>query len=384
MSEQVATSEQNHRSAIDDLLGETPQTIVPETPATPPGIVPETPPVVPPVADTPPATPQTPEVPAVPETPSTPWTEKITEISNGSVKSEDDFLSIFNQANKATDLESQLLQRDQELETLRNANPYANDYIKKLNELYASGADTNKVQLFNRINQLGDVTNLSSRDALKWQMMEQHNLTDTEAEVMLKTRYKTDDTIHADEDVQAANIQQKIDGDTAKQYLKGLQASFETQAPTPEIVETPEQIKLREQQFEAQVAPIVKSIETELPSYFSNVNVNGLQGDKAVTIDLPIPAEVQTHIGSQVKQFALDHQIDTTKPENIEGLKTYAKNLAKIAMYDSHMIDANNKRDMAVRAEFHNPSTIDRGKDNPATPAANSRQATAARIAETM
>jgi len=109
---QPSTSEQNHRNAIDSLLGEKPETpIAPETPAAPSS---EAPPAIPPVV-TEDAPPVTPEVPAA-ELPSTPWTEKITEISNGLVKSEEDFKSVFTQATKATDLESQLQLRNQEIE----------------------------------------------------------------------------------------------------------------------------------------------------------------------------------------------------------------------------------------------------------------------------
>lgn len=379
-SNQENSSTENHRAAISELLGD-------ENHQTPAGEIPGQPEV----------TPQAGEIPGQPETtqkeeekpvntpqtgePSKEWYQNLAEISEGQVKSEDDFKSIFEKAKKVSDLENQFQTVAQERDALKNAKPYANEYVQKLNELYQSGADANKINLFNRINQLGDLSQLSSKDAVKWQLMEKHNLSENEAEVKIRNTYRNDEDLYTEDEIAAANIDLKIQGDEAKTYLKGLQASFETKAPETVVQETPEQLAQKTLHYEAQLTPLTKAIEQELPSYFSKVNVNGKQGDAAQTIDLPVPAEVQTHIASQVKEYAMNFQVDLSKPENVKGLKDYAVNLTKIAMFDAWMIDASNKREEAIRQEFHNPSNINRGTDNPQAPVKSGREAIASRIA---
>lgn len=379
-SNQSTESQQNHRSALDEILGNTPA-----APAVPPQDTPNTPPA----DNNPPAPPAIPsgDAPPIPPenkqegAPSTDWIQKLTEISGGLITTEDDFKGTIEKVKKFGDLESQNQTLSQELEAAKNVNPFANDGIKKLNELYASGATPEQITLFNRINQLGDVMALSSRDAIKWQLQQKHNISESEADIMLKTRYKTDDTLYSEDEVSAANIQMKIEGDEAKSYIKGLQVSFDTKAPEAPVTETPEQLQQKADLYELQVTPIVKSIEQELPTYFAKINVNGLQGDKAETIDLPVPDEVKTHIASEVKKYATQYNIDLSKPENVKGLQDYAKNMTKMAMFESWIIDASNKREEKIREEFNNPSTINRGQDNPAATPPNARQARASAVA---
>jgi vacuolar-type H+-ATPase subunit I/STV1 len=373
-SNQPQSSTENHRAAISELLGGEPEVTASATPGQPEevGGLAEQPPVTP--EDTTPNTP-----PA--EKPSIDLYQNLAEISEGLVKSEDDFKSIFQQAKKVTDLENQYESLAKERDALKNSNPYANEYVQKLNDLYQSGADATKINLFNRINQLGDLSQLSSNDAVKWQLMEKHSLTEQEAETKIRNTYKNDEDLYSEDEIAAANIDLKIQGDEAKTYLKGLQASFESKVAVAEEKETPEQIAQKTLQYETQLNPITKAIEQELPSYFSKINVNGKQGDAALTIDLPVPAEVQTSIAAQVKDYATNFQVDLSKAENVKGLKDYAVSLTKIAMFDAWMIDASNKREEAIRKEFHNPANINRGTDNPAAPAKTAREAVASKIA---
>jgi len=378
-SNQTNSSEENHRSAINELLGYEPTTTQATAVETQPAAA-----VVESATETAPVTEEKPENTPQTEEPSKAWYQNLAEISEGQVNSEDDFKSVFERAKKATDLESQFQTVAEERDALKNAKPYANEYIEKLNDLYKSGADLNQINLFNRINQLGDVKELSSKDALKWQLMHKHNLSDQEAEIKIRSNFKNDDTIYSEEEVAAANIDLRIQGDEAKNYIKSLQASFENTAPEVVKQETPEELAQKDLQYENQLTPIAKAIEQDLPSYFSKINVNGKTGDAAQTIDLPVPAEVQLHIATQVKDYAKNFQVDLSKPENVQGLKDYAVNLTKIAMFDTWAIDISNKREEAIRAEFHNPASINRGADNPAAPAKSTREAVASKVASTM
>ncbi len=329
-------------------------------------------------------------------TPSTEQTpnifESLSEISNGLINNEDDFKGTIEKANQFTELETKYSTTLAENETLKNANPFANEYVQKLNALYSSGADADKITRFNRINQLGDIDALDSRAAVKWHLMDKFNLSESEAETKLKSTYKTDEALHSEDEIASSNIDLRIAANDAKSYLKEQQTSFEVKIPevsttaaaTEEVKETPEQILAKQQEFETKIAPVVQNIEQELPTYFANVNTNGLKDDKAITIALPVPTEVQTQISSLVKQYASANQIDTSNPTKVQELKTYASNLAKMIMFDAWVIDASNKREESVLASLHNPSNIDRGKNNPQAPAKTSEAATASTVASTM
>lgn len=316
--------------------------------------------------------------------PSTDIYQGLAEISNGLIKSEDDFKSTIEKVGKYSGLESQLEQLTKENEALKNVNPFPNDYIKTLSELYASGAPAEKIETFQRINALGDVNALTSEEALKWQLREKYNLTHEQAEIKLRNTYKLDEFQFTEDEVESAKIDVKIAGDEAKAYLKGLQKSFEVAAPEQEAVDTPEQIAEKQKQFEAKVAPVITNIEQELPSYFTKINVNGKEGDLAQTIDLPLPEAMQKSIAAQTRDFAIVNNIDTSNPEHVSGLKEYAKNLAKIQMFDAWIIDATSKKEVSIREEFNNPGNINRGKDNPTAPSKTGLQSSASRVAETM
>lgn len=385
------TSQENHRSALDELIGDVnpAPVITPETPITP---VPENkqedpaPDADPTKTVDPPAPePEKAKEDPAPAAPSTDIYQSLAEISNGLVKNEEDFKGTISKVAQYTDLESKYNAQTEELKAIKEVKPFANPYLEKLNELYKSGADQNKIDLFQRINALGDTKDLSSKDALKWQLREQYGLTDEQAETKIRNSYKTDDTVYTEDDVKAANVDMLIDGNKAKEYLKGLQVSFETPAPTPAApTETPEQIATKARDFEAKVVPVVSIIDQELPGYFTGINSNGLEGDKANTVDLPVPADIKSEVTAEVKQFAINNQIDITNPEHIQALKDYAKNLTVIKMWPKWIVDASNKTDAALRAEFNNTDSIDRGKANPDAPQKTTREQAAANVAETM
>lgn len=315
-------------------------------------------------------------------TPEPDYGSYLTTISEGAVKSEDDFRAILGSAGKVSVLESQITELTGQLDSLKNANPFANEYVKRLNELYASGADPSKIKAFNRINQLGDINELSSQDALIYDLQEQHNLTKEEAMKVIANKYKTDETKFDEDEIDLARIQMKMDADNAKARLQEkYKASFETEVKQEEPKETPEQIEQKKQEFFKKITPIAQSIEQNLPNYFNSVNVNGKQGDEAVSISLPVPPEVASGVREEVVKFAMNSGIDGTSPEGKADLEAYAQNITKIIMFDAWAIDISNKREEAIREEFHNPATIDRGKDNPATPEENSYAAVASQIA---
>lgn len=364
----------DHQSAISELLGNpAPAPVVPE-PAEPA----EAPAPAPVVEGNEPAAPAEPE-PKPNDTPSPDIFSHLATISEGAVNTEDDFRSILENSRKAADLESRLTELGAQLESAKTANPFANDYIKKLNELVASGADQQRIEVFERINKLGDIKELGTYDALLFDLQRTEGLTRDEAVTLLRSQYKTDPDKFDEEDIAVDKIRMKMDGEKAKERLLQDKASFDTVTPaSKDPVETPEQKAQKQAEFIGKVTPVVQSISQELPSYFKSINVNGKQGADAVSIELPVPADIQKAVSESVLAYATQAGVDDKA-----ALTEYAQNITKLAMFDAWIIDASNKREEALRAEFHNPDVINRGVPNPATPGVSPEAATASLIAST-
>lgn len=368
MSEQA--NDKSHDSAMADILGDgfTPT----EEPKEPVVVkAPEKP------AETPPAKPEEKKPEQQQQNNNTadePSPEKIYgaigKITEGKVNSEESLKELIERANKLAALETQHETLSSEHESLKNKKPFANDYLEKLNNLYKDGAPQEKINLFQKLNNLGDLKSLESLDAKKYELMFKNGLSDTEAELFVKSQYKLDVDLYGPDEVELSKIQLKMDGDASKEFLKGQVASFEVapteKAPTNEDKPlTDAEIKILRTERLAKVEPIVQSIEKELPDLFAKINSNGLTGDKALTVDLPIPDEVKAVILEQTKKFAMESGVDLSDPAQVAGLKEFARRSTIVSMFENWIIDASSKREEAVRAEFENPSKIDRGINNP-------------------
>lgn len=293
---------------------------------------------------------------------STDWFSEVNKTIGTEFKTPEELKEIVTKGKGYSDLENQLATANQELATakaLQEVSPFANDQIKKLNELTMGGATPEQIDLFNKIQPI-DVKALSPEEAKKLALQFDHKLSASEAETMIKSSYKLDESIHDKEIVDAEKIRLKVDAQKDFKYLEDLQVKAAENPANAQKQQTENLVK----EYTAKVAPIAKSIQDSLTA-IKGVNLNGKEGAEAITIDLPISDESRSKISDLVTQYAVANNIQLND-QGLAHLNEFAQNVALISNWDNMAKHIASKTEERIRTEFHNPSNINRGDDNPA------------------
>lgn len=322
----------------------------------------------PPVAETPPAA--IPEPPAAeaekakePEQAAVTTTNWITEASKSigmEFQTEEELKSFFNKAKGYDELETRTATLNQDLEKYKaEANPFANDHIKKLNELVKGGASAQQIKLFNEIESIGEIKALSPLDAKKLALRYEHDLTPAQAETMIKSQYKLDPELYDQDTVDAETIRLKVESQKDFKYLDELQTKA---SANPALVKE-EDYKQQIADYTKQVSPVAKAIQESLTA-LKGVNLNGKTGADAFTTDLPVSEETRSKIADLATQYAITNQIPMDEAGQAH-IREFCENVALIADWKNMAVHIASKTEERIRAEFHNPSTIQRGPDKP-------------------
>lgn len=288
------------------------------------------------------------------------WISEASKSIGVEIKSEDELKDLINKGRSYGDLESRSNTLSQDLERLKSLqeeNPFANDHVKKLNELIKSGAPPEQIKLFTEIDSL-DVKQLSPIEAKVLALRYEHGLTQEQAENMVNSTYKISDE-YEKSIVDSEMVRLKIDAKNDFKFLEELQTKASTSPTDAKKAEYEAKI----QEYAKSVEPIAKSIQESL-TVIKGVNLNGKQGADAITTDLPISEESRSKISELVVSYAVQNDIPLND-QGISQLKEFAENVAIIENWRSMAVDIASKTEERIRAEYHNPSNIDRGQDNP-------------------
>lgn len=291
---------------------------------------------------------------------STDWIAAASKSIGIEIKSEDELKDLINKGKSYGDLESRSSTLSQELERLKTSqeeNPFANDHIKKVNELIKAGAPPEQIKLFTEIDSL-DLKTLSPVEAKVLALQYEHGLTKDEAENMVNASYKISDDFEKSI-IDSETIRLKIDSKKDFQFLEELK----TKSATNPLEAKKTEYETKIQEYSKSVEPIAKSIQESLTA-IKGINLNGKQGQDAITIDLPISEESRNKISDLVVKFAVQNDIPLNE-QGIQDLKEFAENVAIIDNWRNMAVDIASKTEERIRAEFHNPSNINRGNDNP-------------------
>lgn len=310
--------------------------------------------------------------PGQPAAPQGNWISEASKSIGHVFSSEDELKDLINKGKSYGDLESRSTTMTQELERLKTSqevDPFANDYIKKLNELIKGGAEPEQVKLYTEINSL-DVKALSPIEAKELSLRYEHGLSAEEAKNMINSTYKLDPDVYEKAVVDAETIRLKIDSKRDSEFLEKLQTNAAVNPAETQKADYAAKI----QDYAQKVEPIAKSIQESLTA-IKGVSLNGKQGEDAIVIDLPISEETRAKLTDVVTQYAVQNNIPLT-PEGTQHLKEFAENVALIDNWKSMAIDIASKTEERIRSEFHNPSSIQRGVDNPVDTKAAADKAT--------
>lgn len=345
-----------------------------------------------------PATPAAPVAPPDPAKPTPPTTDptntpaaqsasfdinaELEKISGGAIKSKDEIAAILDKANKLADFESKhqtLEQQNAELKAKVDANPFANDFTKKLNDLYKSGATETQIQAFTKINAVDDLDTLSATDARILALQVKNGLTPDEARIYLNSSYKLNPDEYDEATINAENIRLKVDAQGDREFLKTHKA--EVSAP-PVDNSAKEQAELQQKTTEhiAKLTPMVNNVLNNVA--FKGLSLNGKEGAANIVADFDVSEESKASLKGLVENFVQSQGMNI--PATEEGQKQieqYAKNLLVIQNYQNWIVNAASQRELQVRAEYNNPTPVNRGQDAP-NPGQTSRDAFNQRLLE--
>lgn len=357
----------NQQDILDTINGtDTPPVTDPITPVVP---------AVPAATDAPAASTEEPvktEQPAAtdPAAPVFNLDEELQKLTGGEIKSKDDLVQILGKSKGLGELEAKLKTFEDEnldLKAKVSVDPFANDMARKLNALYQANAPQNTIDAFIRINRVESIDDLSPLEAKKLELQIKEGLSAEEAEDYIKGTYKLeqDDPEDDSELVKMKHdaLRLKVDSNASKEFLKTHKADV-SQAPIDESAKVAEK---QQEDFKAHVntlIPIVKNLSNVFA--FKDINVNGKDGEAAFKMDLDLSDESKASIEPALMDYINKNgaNIPNTQ-EGIDHLKTVGENILVLQNWKTWLATATNSREKTVRAEYHNPSTPDRGKDNP-------------------
>jgi|SRR5579863_2004004 len=292
--------------------------------------------------------------------------EELVKITGGAVKSKDDIAALLEASKKLPDLESRLKTFEQENTSLKTADPFANDFTKKLNELYRAGANESQINAFMTINKVTDIDALKPMEASALALQVKFGLTSDEAKTYLSDKYKIDlDDPNAVLD-KNAEIALKIDSTADRDFLKTHKAEV-SQAPVNQAAQDAEkQQQLLQQQYNEQITklePVAKNVVADvLANSFKGVSINGKEDETAIRVDLPISEESKATIAKATADMVASNWDALTADEKGQAaIKTFSDNVLILQNYKNWLIDVASKTELRVRAEYTNASPINRG-----------------------
>lgn len=244
------------------------------------------------------------------------WLE---EKSGGLFKDEDSFKQSLP---KISEYET-LVQQKADLE--KNQIKYANGFVKELNELAQSGASKDQLKAFVKLNEAGELSELSPLDAKVAKLV----LVDGYSEVVARKKVERDFPL---DELEEGTDERQILEDELRVSSKGdLEAlnKYKTQLTTVENPEkeAQEQQRLQQIALSEQHKLIVKQEAPKIASTINglgNINLNGKEGDDAVTLDMPFAEDYKAKVQAMAENYFMDNNEPITQ-DGINNFQLYAK-----------------------------------------------------------
>lgn len=270
----------------------------------------------------------------------------------------------------ADDLESQV-------EQLQNTSPdFANEFVKKMDEFVRGGGDPVKFAMFNGI----EVDKLSPAEAIKLELQWTHNMTPGDAQVIMDSKYKTEDFDNEDgTKVDPASVYMSVDATSAKDNLRKIQADNTlVEAAAPAGLSEEQWVERQsEAQSEATEANDLRMWDEqsgwapEVNKVVNNLQENGVMLDlgngKGFNFAYDQNEEYTNSLIKKVDQALYDsgtsRQSDPELAKVIMETIFFAEN--KAAMFKAYGDEVRSMETEAYMKAVHNPSAIKKGAPVP-------------------
>ena len=261
-----------------------------------------------------------------------------------------------------------LRQKNQELDTLVKAKPkhnFANDDIAKMNEFVRETGITD-VSVFNRINEVADIANMSDMDAV----MLQHIIDNPrsarkdpqEVRKYIEMRYKVDPAKVESGDLTQDELnyntmELEAQADKAKVKLQELKGKIKM----PEIPK--EEMPLGNTKWAPEVETVKKAewnvVNTEMYNQFAKLPIYP-KGAKEPIVNFELPEEAKSKIMGNAIDYIVSNQLEV----NAENLKSVAQSMFS-EIRDTYFEDivhavferARSMTEKEYLGFYHNPSS---------------------------
>lgn len=250
-------------------------------------------------------------------------------ISGGTIKTQEDFIAALEKAKKVDTLEPTLA----ELQAKLAVNPYADEYEQKRNELKKAGASKEQIKAFEQINELGDLSELSSKEAKIMKMVLVDGLGEKVARLKVEKEFSFKDQGGEELEGDDLEIAQSDLDQSAKPDRVALEAYKATASFAP-VSDVPLVDAAAKAKYESELKPVLEGFARDYSS-ITNLNLNGKEGDEAVNLDLKVSEDDKTGMITDIRDFLTGNNLPLTQ-ENYDEALSFAranvitKNLGKI------------------------------------------------------
>lgn len=311
------------------------QKFAPETPVETPTetvIVPDTPTSTPPEAPASTEIVDTTQTQGTPpaETPTVDYSKILPEISEGLFTDVDSFKSALPKI-KEYDTKVQeyneLLAKHTELEEKSKVSPFANEYVKAIDDMLRAGKSADEIENFTKISRL-NLDEISDVDA-KVMVMVKNGYDESVARMKVEQMFPLSDHDEDSKEYAILKGDLKVSATEDREFLKNYKkelTAFDNSAQV-QANEQAEQLRLAEIAKNTAHTLAVKQTAPKIAETIQGlgeINLNGKEGDEAVKLNFDYSAEFKTELPKKLESFFLDGQMEVNE-ENIALASKYIK-----------------------------------------------------------
>lgn len=268
-------------------------------------------------------TPNTPTgdaAPAAPQTPTIDYDKYFDAMSGGLIKTVDGFKAVLP---KITEYDNLLSEKERLSAEMAKAPKFADDEVRILNDLKASGASKDQIKSFHKINEYGNISEMPDKDALIAKMVMIDGVKPSVAELKVDRDFKLNNGDLSEDEKEILTDDMRVAAVNAKKELEKFKAQASQVNST-----TPEELQLQQtaalQVHQSKVVPYVKEVMASVPN-LGVYYLSGKEGDTdAVTIEIPLDDATRAQLGQYVQNYLMDGLTDVT-PETTREAMHYAR-----------------------------------------------------------
>ena len=302
-------------------------------------------------------------------------------MSEGLIKDEGTLKSVLPQLKEYPELKKQLEEMQKQVES---APKFYDDEVRLYNELKAAGATKEQLRNFQKINDVGNLADISDIEARVARMVIIDGVKESVAKLKVEREFKIND-----ENVDATD-RELLDDDLRVAAKKDREELAKYKAEVSSTGKpTPEELQLKqaaaETEHNARLEPYLNDFVSALPHMGSIPVREAKDGQDGLSFDLPISDEARAEIKGYMQGYFLDGLTPITR-ENTIAAAQYAK-AEYYRTHESEIFKAYTdflipKLTEEITARFERQTGIKMPNDNPAAGTQNASAKEMAQFAQ--